>query len=186
MRNEPTRREFLGAAAGFAALALRGQEAPPRRIPIRFVGDGLERGHHWFIPDPESLHVDRREKRAVVIVGGGIAGCVAAWRLLSASVEDVVVLEVEDVAGGLARRGLMGATAVAFGGVTMAAANLSRPVARLLERAGVDRSLAAALALRVHDGGAWKPWDPRPASLPESRPHAETRDGVSVGDWLAA
>ena len=116
----PTRREFFGlatAAAAFGGAAPRPSQ--DSRIPARFIGDAFERGHHWLTPDPEKLRVDHKHKARVVIVGGGIAGVVAAWRLLEAGIEDFVLLELEDKAGGLARNGMMGKTVVPFGGVMM-------------------------------------------------------------------
>jgi glycine/D-amino acid oxidase-like deaminating enzyme len=138
-----SRRGFLASTvlAGVSA-ATSGPVAAPqdsrRRIPARFVGDGLERGHHWISLDAAKLRVDRTEKKSVVIVGAGIAGMVAAWRLLEARVDDFVVLELEDKAGGLARNGLMGNTLVPFGGVAMRAPGpmTSPPVARLLQTGG--------------------------------------------------
>lgn len=111
------RREFLAAAiaAGLPAHAVA-QDSAPRRIPARFVGDALERAHHWITPDPEKLHVDRREKTGVVVVGAGFAGVVAAWRLAMAGYDDFKLLELEDKAGGLARSGVIGNLTVPFGG----------------------------------------------------------------------
>jgi predicted NAD/FAD-dependent oxidoreductase len=43
------------------------------------------------------------ERHAVVIVGGGIAGLTAARALLRAGIDDIVVIELEDEAGGNAR-----------------------------------------------------------------------------------
>jgi hypothetical protein len=191
MRTRPTRREFLHAAmigaAGIGPRAVGSQGATARGVPVRFVGDAFERGHYWFLPDPAKLHVDRREKRGVVIVGAGIAGCVAAWRLLSASVDDFVVLELEDVAGGLARSGAMGATTVAFGGMTIGVPGpgTAAAVRRLLEESGVASARAIPFSPAVWEAGAWKDWDVRAASLPESRHAALAMDRLSVREWLA-
>jgi protoporphyrinogen oxidase len=45
------------------------------------------------------------EKIGVVIVGGGVAGLSAAWRLLKAGFEDFVLLELEPAPGGTSRSG---------------------------------------------------------------------------------
>jgi hypothetical protein len=189
MSRPPTRRRFLEAALAAASFGRAGgpQEASTRRLHARMVGDALERGHHWLFVDAERLHVDRQERREVVVVGAGIAGCVAAWRLLSAGVDDVAVLELEDKPGGLARGGLIGTTAFAFGGVTLAApgATTSPAVRRLLEAARIDPAPVMAFAPAVWNGAAWAPWDVTPPRLarPESAPAA--LDRASVQDWIA-
>ncbi|HEY0080603.1 MAG TPA: FAD-dependent oxidoreductase [Pyrinomonadaceae bacterium] len=48
---------------------------------------------------------DAWERVGVVIVGGGVAGLAAAWRLLKAGFEDFVLLELEREPGGTARGG---------------------------------------------------------------------------------
>jgi protoporphyrinogen oxidase len=48
---------------------------------------------------------DAWENARVVIVGGGIAGFSAAWRLLKAGVEDFVLLELERAPGGTSQSG---------------------------------------------------------------------------------
>jgi hypothetical protein len=201
MKTGPNRRQFLEAALSSAAgLALgqdESQEARARRIPARFVGDAFERGHHWITPDPEKLHVDRREKTAVVIVGAGIAGVVAAWRLQSGGVDDFVLLELEDKAGGLARSGMMGATAVPFGAVTMAVphAATSPAVMRFLEFGGVARR-QVSFSPQVFDSGVWRtkdlelgpPYAYPAATLfaPDSRSFQATLDRSSVAEWLVS
>ena len=51
----------------------------------------------------------------MVIVGGGIAGLSAAWRLQQAGLQDYVVLELEDDAGGTSRSGRDGQFAYPWG-----------------------------------------------------------------------
>ena len=158
---EPTRTGVSRELAGGRGRARR-RARPALRpglaaIPARFVGDAFERGHHWLTPDPEKLRVDKKEKTRVVIVGGGIAGIVAAWRLLEAGVDDFVLLELEDKAGGLARNGMMGKTVVPFGGVTMAPPDETRRPrsSRLLELAGVGPARPSRFAPRAFDGERW-------------------------------
>lgn len=54
-------------------------------------------------------------RATVVIVGGGIAGLSAAWRLMRAGVSDLVVLELESAPGGNARYGENEVTAYPWG-----------------------------------------------------------------------
>jgi monoamine oxidase len=154
---KPSRRDFLGAAAialGGGALRRAPQDS---RAQARFVGDAFERGHHWLTPDPEKLHVSKKEKKRVVIVGGGIAGVVAAWRLLEAGVDEFVLLELEDKAGGLARNGMIGNVVVPFGGVTMAPPNddTSPAVRRLLVFAGAQNRQEAGRTFHGVPDDGW-------------------------------
>ncbi len=98
-----SRRELLAAFLGapFAAMACRREprlELPPGDI----VGASHEVGHRLRTPIREMpndwISVDR------VIVGAGVAGLSAAWRLAQ-SQRDALVLELEEVAGGTARSG---------------------------------------------------------------------------------
>ena len=100
-----TRREVLAAFLGapFALAACRSRRGAPALPEGEIVGvsDGI--GHlirDGLRPEPESW-----ERAGVVIVGGGVAGLAAAWRLMRAGVEDFVLLELELVPGGTARGG---------------------------------------------------------------------------------
>lgn len=87
----------------------------------------------------------REERRArVVIVGGGIAGLSAAWRLLGAGVTDLAVLELEPVPGGNARFGENDVSAYPWG-------------AHYVPLPGVAGGLVRELFtdLGVYDGQAW-------------------------------
>jgi monoamine oxidase len=95
------RRDFLTAAAAGAALAL---PACARREPIEggFNGIGIERGHAlrdgaWRGPPA------RTRRTRVLIVGAGVAGLAAARALRLQGIDDFVLLELEDQAGGNAR-----------------------------------------------------------------------------------
>lgn len=99
-----TRRDLLAAFLGapFAALACRREprlELPPGEI----VGASDRIGHR--------LRVERHEiprdwtTHDIVIVGAGVAGLAAAWRLAQAGRHDVVILELEPVEGGTSRCG---------------------------------------------------------------------------------
>jgi len=95
------RRKFLGfGSAALVGLSLKGE----RKIEGSFVNDSFQTGHllrdrAWF-PVPK-----RTEKFPVVIVGGGIAGLSAAWRLRKRGFSDFVLLEMNAQPGGNARWG---------------------------------------------------------------------------------
>ncbi|MBC7929194.1 MAG: FAD-dependent oxidoreductase, partial [Rubrivivax sp.] len=99
------RRELLAAFLGapFALAACRSQGSAPALPEGEIVGvsDGI--GHlirDGLRPEPEVW-----ERAGIVIVGGGVAGLAAAWRLVRAGVEDFVLLELEREPGGTARSG---------------------------------------------------------------------------------
>jgi protoporphyrinogen oxidase len=96
-----TRREFcaLGAAA-LVGLSVKGD----RRIGGEFVNDAFQMGH--LLRDHAQFPAPKQQVRIpVVIVGGGIAGLSAAWRLHKRGFTDFVVLEMNRQAGGNSRWG---------------------------------------------------------------------------------
>jgi len=95
------RRQFLGLSS--AALVGLSHKSD-RPIAGSFVNDSFQAGHllrdHASFPAPKRI-----EKVGVVIVGGGIAGLSAAWRLRKRGFTDFVLLEMNETAGGNARWG---------------------------------------------------------------------------------
>ena len=93
-----TRRTFLSAAlVGLTAKA-------ERTIAGSFVNDSFPAGHR--IRDRARFASPQKtEKAAVVIVGGGMAGLSAAWRLQKRGFQDFVLLEMEQQPGGNSRWG---------------------------------------------------------------------------------
>jgi glycine/D-amino acid oxidase-like deaminating enzyme len=93
-----TRRQFLSAA--LVGLTRK----TDRPITGGFIDDGHQIGHKLrdrapFAPAKQTIKIP------VVIVGGGIAGLSAAWRLEKRGFRDFVLLEMEERAGGNARWG---------------------------------------------------------------------------------
>src|SRR5271166_2328937 len=105
MRSPPrslSRRDFLTACLG-ASAATACHRAPAVRFEGELLGQSASRGHRvrdGFRPPPA-----RREKVAVAIIGAGMAGLSAAWRLERRGLGDFKVLELEDQAGGTSRSG---------------------------------------------------------------------------------
>jgi len=95
------RRKFIGlSSAALAGLSLKSE----KKIEGGFVNDSFQMGH--LLRDRASFPASkRREKYAVVIVGGGIAGLSAAWRLRKRGFTDFVLLEMNAQPGGNARWG---------------------------------------------------------------------------------
>src|SRR5687767_4735983 len=92
-----TRRDFLSAS--LVGLTQKG-----RTIGGGFVNESHELGHR--LRDLRMApKLSRTVKTRVLIVGGGIAGLSAAWRLHKRGFHDFVVLEMENTAGGNSRWG---------------------------------------------------------------------------------
>jgi len=93
---------FLGVPAALAAC--RSSRAP--QFPAgEIVGasDGI--GHRLRDGLNIAPPADNWQRAAVVIVGGGVAGLSAAWRLRKSGFEDFVLVELEPAPGGTARSG---------------------------------------------------------------------------------
>jgi len=95
------RRKFIGASsAALIGLSLKSE----KKIEGSFVNDSFQTGH--LLRDRAGFPAAKRvEKVPVVIVGGGIAGLSAAWRLRKRGFTDFVLLEMNAQAGGNARWG---------------------------------------------------------------------------------
>lgn len=92
-----TRRDFLGAS--LVGLTQKG-----RAIAGGFVNESHQLGHR-LRDGRVSSSAKRTVRVPVVIVGGGIAGLSAAWRLHKRGFHDFVLLEMEKEAGGNSRSG---------------------------------------------------------------------------------
>lgn len=100
-RARASRRQFLrSASAALVGLTIKGG----RTISGAFVNDSFQLGHllrdRAAFPQPKQT-----VKKSVVIVGGGIAGLSAAWRLQKKGCTDFILLEMNNQAGGNSRWG---------------------------------------------------------------------------------
>jgi hypothetical protein len=104
--NNFTRREVLAAFLGIPAAIAACRSSKALKFPEgEIVGASDILGHKLrdgmrVMPAP-----DRWQRVDVVIVGGGIAGLSAAWRLLKSGFEDFILLELEPAPGGTSRSG---------------------------------------------------------------------------------
>lgn len=111
-----TRREILAAFLGLpVALAACRRSVVPALPPGEIVGTSDVFGHHLR----DGLHIeipaDAWQQVPIVIVGGGVAGLTAAWRLLKSGFEDFMLIELENAPGGTSRSGSNRSTAFPWG-----------------------------------------------------------------------
>jgi glycine/D-amino acid oxidase-like deaminating enzyme len=103
-----SRRDLLKTFLGAPLALLAGcdsNKAPPPLPPGEIVGASDVVGHRIRDGFRPAIAPNAWQSKEVVIVGGGIAGLTAAWRLKRAGVENFVLLELEPAAGGTARYG---------------------------------------------------------------------------------
>lgn len=162
------RRDFLTAGT-LAALGLAGCERAPRALEGGFNGIAMDRGHalrdlleRGTLPEPAIVR-----RAHVVIAGGGVAGLAAARSLLLAGVDDFVLLELEDQAGGNSRGGSVVGVPCPLGAHYLPVpGDDAREVQDLLEELGLrqrvagrwqydERHLCHSPQERLHWGGAW-------------------------------
>ncbi len=109
-----TRRDLLLAFLGPAvATACHGGKPPALAFEGAILGANDSRGHllrAGFKPTPQV-----QTRTAVLIIGGGIAGLSAAWRLSRAGVEDYRILELDAEPGGTSRAGSNAVTPFPWG-----------------------------------------------------------------------
>jgi hypothetical protein len=94
---------FLGAP--FALAACRDFSAPIRFPDGGIVGQNAQFGHVLRENRTFNVPSDNWRSIKVAIVGGGIAGLSAAWKLSKENFNDYVLLELEKEAGGTSRSG---------------------------------------------------------------------------------
>ena len=96
------RREFLCSSAALTLASCSSDVTPPLP-PVVVHGDDPGFGHRLRLGGFPPASETRRT--AVLIIGGGIAGLSAAWKLLRGGVDDFLVCELGERAGGNARWG---------------------------------------------------------------------------------
>jgi monoamine oxidase len=100
------RRDFLTATGALAGSALlsgcgKGASTVPPLPPGRLLGNNLELGHRLRTG---TLPVPSETRRVpVLIVGGGIGGLAAGWKLDKAGCRDFLLVEMENETGGNSR-----------------------------------------------------------------------------------
>lgn len=106
------RREFLaslaaaGLASGVANLAGCSGSAKPPRPPLppgELLGTSLDLGHR--LREPRFPLPAETRRVPVAIVGAGIGGLSAGWKLAKAGFKDFLIVELEGEAGGNSRAG---------------------------------------------------------------------------------
>jgi len=139
------------AGCGEAAPSLQGELLSPSFDLGHRIRDGFRPPAADGVPE----EVD------VLIIGGGIAGLSAGWRLKRAGVENFRVLEMEHVAGGTSRSGRSDLTAYPWGAHYVPFPNeQNRALLQLLEEMG---------AVSQRPDGKWEPAETVACRTPQER-----------------
>ncbi len=178
------RRSFLGASAALllAACGKGGSAALP---PGEMLGTHHRLGHRLRQGDLPAARERRRVR--VAIVGAGIGGLSAAWRLRRAGFSDFEILELEDRPGGNARWGRNAVSAYPWGAHYIPLPTPeSRATRLLLAELGVllgdpeatvprydERALVHAPQERLYRHGSWS----------EGLAALEGRGDAEVREW---
>ena len=84
-------------------------------IPGEIVGEPSGIGHLVRQPPTETLIPPPTGKRhTAIIIGGGVSGVSAGWKLARSGVSDFVILDLEDQLGGTSISGQVGTSDIAF------------------------------------------------------------------------
>jgi monoamine oxidase len=133
-----SRRALLAAAAA-PLIGCKGSPA----ITGGFNGISHARGHLLRAPVTSSSPPTASRRTRVLIAGGGIAGLAAARALRLRGIDDFVLLELEDSAGGNSRGGKIGGIACPLGAHYLPVPGDDAPqVQNLLEELGLRRRVS--------------------------------------------
>lgn len=162
-----SRRDFL-RTLGAGALAGCAPAGKPPLPPGTIFGMAQELGHRLLgkdLPAPDTIR-----QVGTLIVGAGISGLGAAWKLAGAAVDDFLVLEMENAAGGNARAGQSPLVAYPWGAHYLPLPGIeARAMRELLAELGVlhgpadalrpvyeERYLCATPQERIYRNGLWE------------------------------
>lgn len=96
-----TRREILTAFLGAPFAMMACSSATLKRFPTgEIVGQDVSLGHILRENRQFEIPFDKWESKRVAIIGGGIAGLTAAWKLKKENFNDFILLELEKQIGG--------------------------------------------------------------------------------------
>jgi len=162
------RRSFIAASSAplLSQLACR-RRKPEFPFDGELTGPSMHLGHaarDGELPEPTSF-----ESVDVVIVGGGIAGLSAAWRLKGAGFDAFALLELESAVGGTSRSGRNGVSAYPLAAhYVPAPMKEARAAVRLMNEVGViegfeadgepiyaEQHLVRSPEERIHAAGQW-------------------------------
>jgi phytoene dehydrogenase-like protein len=117
VRGGISRRALLGGLLAAPLPLGSGCSWNSGRLPPagEILGGGPGRGHRVRLRQSLPVPEDQRRRVAIAIVGGGVAGLAAAWRLRRTGHDDFVVIELEDEVGGTSRSGASPVTAYPWG-----------------------------------------------------------------------
>ena len=169
----------LAVGCGSRAGPSVDREIDTGRIAGSIVGASHEVGHRLRagdLPEPQEIrHVP------VVIVGAGIAGLSAGWKLAKSGFRDFAILELESAAGGNSRWGANDVSAYPWGAHYLPVPSAeSTAVRELLEEMGMVQDLGP-------DGDPI--YDPRHlCHMPQERLFIDGRwqEGISAGDLTSS
>lgn len=134
------RRKFLLGGASLMSLLAFGRFKPARAAEVtgEIIGATSRLGHRLRKMDFPAPRQDDVENIDVVIIGGGIAGLGAGYRLQKAGVKNFCLLELEPETGGNARSGANAVSAYPWGAhyVPLLTAE-AKAVHRLFEEFGI-------------------------------------------------
>ena len=164
------RRDFLNsiaAAAGAASLAAC-RSQPPALPPGELLGTSLQIGHR--LREQGLPAASETRKVPVLIVGAGVGGLAAGWKLAQAGFGDFLIVELEAAAGGNSRAGRNAVSAYPWGAHYLPLPTReSTAVRELLAELGVlhgdaraarpvydERHLCATPQERLYFAGRWQ------------------------------